>query len=124
MTLVAHAEPAVFADFRWIYPRLPPNGRGKFDFNVTWRGDTDDYYGHNADVTVNGAHIAGSLGIRQTDSIAIHDTDLRFTGVDTRLLEQLIPHFTSPRRGVLAGHTIARGGKHALDVNGDVTFAD
>src|SRR5207247_10467462 len=80
MTLVAHAEPAVFADFRWIYPRLPPNGRGKFDFNVTWRGATDDYYGHNADVTVNGAHIAGSLGIRQTDSIAIHDTDLRFTG--------------------------------------------
>jgi translocation and assembly module TamB len=124
LTLTAHAEPFVFADMRWMYPRLPSNGRGKADVSVVWRGATNDYAARNADLTVGEAHITGSIGITQTDSVALHDTNLRFTGVDTRLLEQLIPHFKSPRRGVLSGRTIASGGKHALVLDSDVTFAD
>ncbi len=124
LMLNAHAEPAVFADFKWLYPRLPTNGRGKSDVSVLWRGATSDYAARNADVRIGEAHILGSIGITQTDSIELHDTNLRFTGVDTRLLEQLIPKFESPRRGVLAGRMIAKGGKHALVLNGDVTYAD
>ena len=124
LTLTAHAEPFRFADMRWVYPRLPANGQGKTDVSVKWRGATNDYAARNTDVTIGEAHITGSIGITQTDSVALHDTDLRFTGVDTRLLEQLIPHFQSPRRGVLSGRTIASGGKHALVLDSDVTFAD
>ncbi len=124
MSLKLHGAPAVFGDLRWLYPRLPAAGRGTLDFNLQWRGAATDYLAYNADVSVNGAHITGSFGLRQTDSVAIHNTDLRFTGVDTRLLEQLIPGFSSPRRGVAAGHAIVSGGKHALALNGDVTFND
>jgi len=80
---------------------------------------------HNADVSINpNAHAAGSFGITLGDTISLHDTNVRFSGVDTRLLEQLIPHFKSPRRGVFSGRATAQGGRHALAVNGDVRFDD
>jgi len=124
LTLALHGAPATTGDLRWLYPRLPANGHGRLGFNLRWRGATDDYYAYDADVTMEGARVRGSFGLTRTDSISLHDTDLRFTGVDTRLVEQLVPGFTSPRRGVAAGHAIVRGGKHALVVNGDVTFDD
>jgi translocation and assembly module TamB len=124
LTLRAHADPAVFADMRWIYPRLPANGRGKMDVVVKWRGATNDYFVSNTDVRIGETQIVGSIGVTQTDSVALHDTNLRFSQVDTRLLEQMIPRFRSPRRGVLSGHVIASGGPHALVLDSDVTYAD
>jgi translocation and assembly module TamB len=124
LTLTAHADPAVFADLRWMYPRLPSNGRGKMDVSVKWRGATNDYLVYNTDVRIGEAHVLGSIGVTQTDSVALHDTDLRFSGVDTRLLEQMIPRFRSPRRGILSGRVAAKGGQHALNLDSDVTYAD
>ena len=71
-----------------------------------------------------GARDAATFGITLDDTITIHNTDLRFSGVDTRTLEQLIPDLKSPRRGTFAGRAIVSGGRHALAVNGDVTFND
>src|SRR6185436_708864 len=62
--------------------------------------------------------------ITLADTLTIHDTNLRFSGVDTRTLEQLIPDFKSPRRGVLAGRAIVSGGRHWLTLNTDLTFDD
>ncbi len=124
MTLNVHSDPASFADMRWVYPRLPGDGRGKLDLALAWRGALQSYTITNADITMAGSRTTGKFGITLGDTIAIHDTDLRFTGVDTRTLEQLIPNFKSPRRGVFAGHAIAAGGRHAMQVNGDVTFND
>jgi translocation and assembly module TamB len=76
------------------------------------------------DVDAANAHVDGSVGITLGDTLTIHDTNVRFAGVDTRTLEQLVPHLKVPRRGVLSGRTTASGGKHALNVNGDVTFDD
>ena len=124
MTLNVHSDPASFADLRWVYPRLPSDGRGKLDLGLAWRGALQSYTITNADITMAGSHTTGRFGITLGDTITIRDTDLRFTGVDTRTLEQLISGFKSPRRGVFAGHTIVSGGRHALQVNGDVTFDD
>jgi translocation and assembly module TamB len=124
MTLKIHSDPASFADMRWVYPRLPGDGRGKLDLDLLWRGALQSYLISNADIRMAGSHTTGKFGITLGDTITIHDTDLRFTGVDTRTLEQLIPDLKSPRRGVLAGHAIVSGGRHALQVNGDVTFDD
>ncbi|HEY4218934.1 MAG TPA: translocation/assembly module TamB domain-containing protein [Gemmatimonadaceae bacterium] len=123
LAMTVHSDPASLADLRWIYPRLPAGG-GKLDLELSWKGATQDYLGTNADVSVGNAHAAGDFGLTLTDSVAIHDTNVRFTGVDTRLLEQLIPNFKSPRRGVFSGRAKVSGGIHALTMNADVTFAD
>jgi hypothetical protein len=124
LTLSIHSDPASFADMRWVYPRLPSNGRGKLDLKLLWRGAVQDYTLTNTDITMGTAHTTGSMGVTLSDTIAIHDTNLRFSGVDTRTLEQLVPHLKSPRRGVLAGRATVNGGRNALVVNGDVTFDD
>ncbi len=124
MRMSIHSDPASFADMRWIYPKLPANGRGSVDFQMIWRGAVQDYYATKSDITVGNAHVAGSAGVTLGDTLTIHDTDLRFTGVDTRLLEQVVPHFSSPRRGVLAGRARLHGGRNAMVLNADVTFDD
>jgi translocation and assembly module TamB len=124
LTLTLHGDPASFADLRWVYPRLPSDGRGVLDFKLVWRGALEDYQVSRATVTIAGARTTGSFGITLGDTITIHNTDLHFTGVQTRTLEQMIPNFKSPRRGTFAGHAIVAGGRNALAVNGDVTFAD
>lgn len=122
MTLTVHSDPASFADMRWIYPRLPANGHGSLDLALTWRGAAQDYSFTNTSISVGDTRLTGALGITLTDTIALHDTDVRFSRLDTRLIEQLIPHFASPFRGVASGHAIVSGGRHALAVNGDVAF--
>ena len=124
LTMTVHSDPASFADMRWIYPRLPADGRGAVDLDLKWRGSVQDYLVRNANVTVGPARGSGTIGVTLDDTIAIHDANVRFSGVDTRLLEQVLPHFSSPRRGVLSGRTTASGGVHALVLNSDITFDD
>lgn len=124
MWLTLHGTPATFSDLRWVYPRLPANGRGTGDMKISWKGAVQDYYADNADVSIGAARVRGHFGIRLSDTLTIHDSDIRFANVDTRLIEQLVPHFTSPRRGTLSGRAKADGGRHALVVDADVTFAD
>ncbi len=123
MTIHLRSNPADFADLRWIYPRLP-DGRGKVELKMTWRGALQDYSLTNTELAVGNAHVNGAFGITLGDTLTIHDTNLRFANVDTRLLEQLIPGLKSPRRGVLSGRSTVSGGKHALALNSDVTFDD
>ena len=124
MTLVLRGAPAALADLRWVYPRLPSNGEGTLDFRMEWIGATDTYIARNADVHVGGARVSGNFGFTKSDTVTIHDTDLRLANVDTRLLEQLIPKFSSPRRGTLSGRMKAAGGQHAMQLDGDIAFAD
>jgi translocation and assembly module TamB len=123
MNIHLRSDPAEFADMRWVYPRLP-EGHGKVELRMTWRGAVQDYTLTNTELAVGAARINGSFGITLADTLTIHDTNLRFANVDTRLLEQLIPGLKSPRRGVLSGRSTASGGKHALALNSDITFDD
>jgi translocation and assembly module TamB len=124
MTLDARANPASTADLRWLYPRLPADGHGRLDLHMTWRGPVENYLATNMDLRMQGAHVTGSFGMERGDSVRFHDTNLRFAGVDTRLVEQLVVGFTSPRRGVLSGRAVIAGGRNALKVDADVSFAD
>lgn len=124
MALALRAAPAAFADLRWVYPRLPSQGQGTLDFAMLWRGSTQNYLARNADIEIRDASVRGSFGLTLSDTFALHDTDLRFAHVDTRLVEQLMPHFTSPRRGYLSGRAAVNGGKRALTVDADVAFTD
>jgi translocation and assembly module TamB len=124
MTVEARASPASGADMRWLYPRIPAEAYGSLNFSVKWRGAVEDYRGWNADFRLGVARVRGMFGMQRADSVLFHPSDLTFSEVDTRLLEQLLAGFEAPRRGTLSGRTRFRGGRNALEVDGDVAFAD
>lgn len=124
MTLTIRGAPAALADLRWLYPRLPSEGGGSLDFAMKWKGGVQDYTARNADIAVGATTVKGDFGITMSDTFALHDTNLRFANFDTRLAEQLIAGFKSPRRGSLSGRAAVNGGKNALRVDADVAFAD
>jgi translocation and assembly module TamB len=124
LTIKAHSNKTDFADMRWVYPRMPSNTTGSLDFDLKWREGLEQYVATNMNVRSGDATILGSLGVTFTDTISIHNTDLRFSQVSTVLLEQLIAGFESPRRGTLSGRARVHGGRNALVVDGDVSFSD
>lgn len=124
MTLRLHGEPVAMADLRWIYPRIPERGSGKLDFAMDWIGDTSIYIARNADVRVADAHLVGGLGMTVSEDFTLHDTNLKFTGVDPRLVQQLFPTVKISRSGVLSGRAVLDGNQKDLAVDGDFTFDD
>ena len=124
MVLTLRGAPAALADLRWLYPRLPSEGGGTLDFAMRWKNGVDDYTARNADIAVGATTVKGDFGLTLSDTFALHDTNLRFANFDTRLAEQLIAGFKSPRRGTLSGRAAVNGGKHALRLDADVAFAD
>ena len=124
LNLSLHAEPAKFADLLWAYPDLPPKAHGKFDMRLAWHGPVSDYQFTNADLAMGNARGSGSFGITFDDTVTVRNTRVRFAQLDTRTIEEIFPNFSSPRRGVLSGLLVASGGKHALAIDGDVTFDD
>jgi translocation and assembly module TamB len=122
LRLTAHAAPAAFADLRWAYPRFPSEGSGTLDFGMALLRAASDFNVRNADATVGDAHLAGDLGFLVGRRVSFHDTDLRFTRFDTRLLEQLVPNLKLPANGLASGRLAMAGGFDSLRVDGDVTF--
>jgi translocation and assembly module TamB len=119
-----HANPVVFADLLWVYPPLPEKAHGKLDLQLAWVGSLSDYRFTNTDIRLDNAHATGDVGFTLDDSISIHHTNVRFSGVETRTIEQVIPGVRIPRRGVFSGRASVTGGVHALALDGDVTFDD
>lgn len=102
--LRVRANPVAVADIHWIDPTLPDDGSGTLDFSLDWVGDTSVYVARNADVRLETAHLRGQLGVKMialTPGASLHDTDMRFTGVSTRLVEQIFPQSTLPGREFL-----------------------
>lgn len=124
MTLAAKVRPAAMADFRFVFPRLPSDGGGPLDFALEWRGTTEEYWISNADVRTQGARLRGRFAISFADTFAIHDTDIRFENVSTKLVERVVPDFNAPRRGTLDGRLSILGGRNAMRMSGDVAFHD
>ena len=122
MRLRVRAEPVAANDLRWVSPRIPERGSGKLDFAMDWIADTSVYVARNADMQLETAHLRGDIGLLMADTFALHNTNIQFTNLDTRLIQRLFPTVKPPRQGILGGHSKLEGGQHALDVNGDVTF--
>ncbi|MBC7929303.1 MAG: hypothetical protein H7Z38_01950 [Rubrivivax sp.] len=120
----ARAEPVMFADLRWLYPGLPSEGGGSLDFAFVSDSGYSDFTASGIDLRSGGSALAGSAGVRVSDSTEIHDTDLRFSDVGTRLIEMLAPGVDVPLSGTLSGRAELAGTIRALRVDGDVTFRD
>jgi translocation and assembly module TamB len=124
MRLTLAASPARFADFKWLYRNFPESGGGTLGLQVEWKGATQDYLVRNADVRTGSAHVTGNVGVTVSDTVFFHDADVRFSGVTTRQIEDLVPGTKSPRQGVLAGRAKFAGTFKRLDIAAaDITFA-
>ena len=124
MRLRLVGAPVNTADLRWLFPQLPADGEGKLEFAMDWIGDTAVYVARNADVRIERAQLAGNFGITIADSVTFHDTDLRFSNLGTRLIQQIAPAAKMPRHGILCGRAAVAGGLNALDIDADVAFDD
>jgi hypothetical protein len=124
MKISAQARPGAFADFRWLFPRYPSEGGGPLDFWLDWRGTTQEYVVKNADLRTKGAWLNGDFAISFADTFAIHDTDIRFANVSTKLIEQFVGDFHAPRRGTMDGKLTIVGGRNAMQMAGNVAFHD
>lgn len=117
-----HGDPVQPGDLRWALPNLPEKGSGKLDFAMHWTGAQSVYEARNMDVDLAGSKVKGQIEVTVTDTLAYRDANLRFSHVDTRLLEKLFPIGRLPREGFLAGRAAFNGGQHSLRVDADVTF--
>lgn len=122
MRLTLAASPARFADFKWLYKNFPESGGGNLGLQIAWKGATQDYIIRNADVRTGSAHLTGDVGVTVADTVFFHDANVRFTGVTTKQIEQLVPGTTSPRAGVLAGRAKFAGTFKRMDLDADVVF--
>ncbi len=121
--LALQGDTVSLGSMRWIYPPLPAEGGGHLNLSMRLAGDTSVYRATDAVLRVRGATLSGQFGIQIDDTVRFMNTDLRFRGVDTRLVEQLAP-VEIPRRGTLGGHLQLAGTVAALHVNGNVAFDD
>jgi translocation and assembly module TamB len=125
MLLHVRGQPVATGDLRWLYPALPAGGGGRVDFTLRTNGDTARYDARDTDLRLEGATVAGNLGlVFVADTLGFDDTDLRFADVDTRLIERLAPAVEIPRSGTLSGRAALQGTMAGLRVDGDVTFLD
>src|SRR5215203_2301313 len=123
--LVLRGQPISLADVRFIMPQVPARGEGTLDFRLRWRGDTTSYAARNADIRIDSSRAGGDFAISLLgDSLWFHDTNLRFSRVDTHLIEQLMPTVKVPRHGTLTGNAKLDGPPGLMRVDGDVAFDD
>jgi len=120
--LQLHGDPVQPGDLRWAVPKLPERGSGKLDFAMHWTGAQSVYEARSMDVNLAGSKVQGQIEVTVTDTLAYRDASLRFTSLDTRLLERLFPIGPLPRHGLLSGRAAFNGGQHSLRVDADVTF--
>lgn len=113
------------ADMRWIHPPIPEKGQGHLDFALDWKDGVEKYQATQADLFLADSHLIGDFGITfVADTFALHETDMRATNLDTRLIQRILPWAIPPRHGFLAGRMKASGGQHELLLDGDLTFRD
>jgi autotransporter translocation and assembly factor TamB len=124
LRLRLNANPVATNDLLWIDPNIPRDGKGALNFALDWVGPNSNYQATDISLAVAGAKIGGSFGVLVNDSLTFHDTDLQFSRLDTRTIEQLFPTLASPRQGFLSGRTKVDGSLGRMTIDGDVTFDD
>lgn len=119
-----NGSPAAFADLRWLYPRLPEEGGGELRLSVLRRQAATRILAEEMDVRIGGGELYGDLRLMVGDTFRILPTDLRFSDLDSRPVERMIPGLDLPRHGTLDGRVALQGDPSAMRVDGDVVFTD
>ncbi|CAN5437964.1 hypothetical protein BH24GEM3_BH24GEM3_15100 [soil metagenome] len=124
LMLRLRGEPVALADLRFLYPPLPEDGGGNLQLAVHQTNGKTAITAEDMELRIEDAGLAGRVGMVLGDTLQLHDTDLRFTNLDTRLIQRMAPEVELPRHGRLTGRVVLAGTPEAMQVDSDVTFAD
>lgn len=126
--LDARAEPLALADLRWIVPNLPSSGGGPLHLLVRYDPEgQSDFVARDIRLALEPGRLSGEVGVAMgplAGALRVHDTELRFSEIDTRLIQQLLPEVELPRRGTLDGRAALSGTMQAMRVDAEVAFDD
>ena len=118
------AKPVALNDVQFINPVWPSDGSATMNFALKWVGKTQQYIMHNLNLHTGNATITGDIGITFGDTLKLHETNVKFANVDTKLVQQIMPIFDAPRRGTLTGRARVDGALTGMQIDGDITFRD
>ncbi len=124
LALAARARPVALSDAHFANTHFPTDGQLAADIGVVWHGKKQRYSVRNLVFTSGNARVAGYARVELGDTLNILGTDLRFSGIDARLVKQFSPELHVPPHGVLSGHAAVAGGMQDLTVNTDLTVDD
>ena len=111
-----------FADFQWLYPRLPDQGGGALRFRMQTRDDGSTLWlAQDARLRTPGTEIAGSFGIITGDTLYFTNVDLQASPLDLELLQSLFPQ-DLPLEGLLIGTIEVEGPISSLNTRGDLRY--
>ena len=110
------------ADLQWLYPPLPDDGTGRFDFRIQSVPGGTLWLARDAYVSAPGTELAGSFGIVTGDTLYFTEVDLRASPLNLALLEELLP-VDLPIDGLLVGTVEVEGPISSLRTRGDVRLA-
>ncbi|MEP6779622.1 MAG: hypothetical protein ABJC26_07000, partial [Gemmatimonadaceae bacterium] len=118
------AKPVALADIRFLNPAFPSDGNANVDLSLIWTTKQQQYVFHHLDLKTGTATVTGELGVTVADTIFWNKTDVKFSGLDTKLITQLFPTLRFPRNGLLGGSAKVNGPMTAMALDADVTFND
>lgn len=117
------ADTLSLADLRFARPDLPA-GRGHMDIAVAHEDGMTRAVLTDMELRAEGAHVRGKVDVQVGRVTRVGSSDVAFDGVDTRLLERLLPGTDVPVEGVINGHVQLAGTADRLDVDGWTLFRD
>jgi translocation and assembly module TamB len=124
MELRLSGDPLATESLRWLRPSLP-EGSGRLDLRFVQDAQTTRAELSDMDLVVEGATIEGSATVSLVnDALEIDESDVRFTNVDTRLVERTVEELDVPIDGLLTGDVRLAGSPDDLDVAGWIEVSE
>lgn len=109
LDVVFRGDRISLGDFRWLYPRLPEDGRGEMLLRWETRPDGDPLFLFpRLDVVLPGTRLRGSFGVVLGDTLRFTDVALEADPLRVETVEQLLPE-DLPVRGLRIGGVTIRG---------------
>ncbi|HEY2026898.1 MAG TPA: hypothetical protein VGG78_07800, partial [Gemmatimonadaceae bacterium] len=121
---------SAFADLRWLNPRLPVDGGGRFKYTMRVHGDTAEYAVADADMHYHEATVAGSVSLTRVQpvigksTVLVRSADVVVARLTTDALREIAPSLKLYRRGTIDGRAAVSGTPGALHLDADVQFDD
>ena len=120
-----HAEALAFRDLQWLYPPLPPEGRGVATIEAV-RSDSGPMTVHATDVMarVGASMVSGTVGLAVGDTVRLTGADIRVERLNTGLVRRILPRARLPIEGTVDGRARIDSTGDGFNVDAAMAFRD